>query len=342
MSAPKLSICIATLNRAAFIGETLKSIIAQATDDVEIVVVDGASTDNTTAVVCSYQQKFPRLNYVRLEAKGGVDRDYDRSVQLAQGEYCWLMSDDDLLKPGAIQAVLNAIDENYGLIVVNAEVRSSDFSELIVPGLLPTDRDRIYTPADWEKLFVDVATFMSFIGCVVIKRELWNAREREKYYGTEFIHIGVIFSSPLPARARYLACPGITIRHGNASWSSRYFQIWMFKWPQIVWSFANYSDAAKRKVCPAVPWQSPKILTILRAKGAYSTREYENFLQTRLTNPRQRFLARLIVAMPGCLVNLPVLIYFSLFRSQQLYGLAEFRSSPFYYKNCLRRLFKLA
>ena len=47
MKSPLLSICIATYNRADFIGETLDSIIRQLTDEVEIVVVDGASTDAT-------------------------------------------------------------------------------------------------------------------------------------------------------------------------------------------------------------------------------------------------------------------------------------------------------
>src|SRR3989442_15786016 len=73
VGVPKLSICIATLNRAAFIGQTLESIIGQATDEVEIVVADGASSDNTEEVVRSYQRRFPRLNYLRLEARGGVD-----------------------------------------------------------------------------------------------------------------------------------------------------------------------------------------------------------------------------------------------------------------------------
>ena len=51
----KLSICIPTYNRAAYIGETLASIISQSNDDIEIVIVDGASTDNTADVVTSFK-----------------------------------------------------------------------------------------------------------------------------------------------------------------------------------------------------------------------------------------------------------------------------------------------
>ena len=337
MTTPKLAICIATLNRGAFIGQTLESIITQATNDVEIVVVDGASTDNTPEVVASFRQKFPRLNYVRLAQKGGVDADYNRTVELARGEYCWLMSDDDLLKPGAIAAVLQAIEKNYDVIIVNAEVRSNDFADAIVPALLSPATDRVYAPAEVDRLFVDTATFMTFIGCVVIRRQVWLEREREKYFGTEFIHVGVIFQTPLAREAMVIAHPWIAIRYGNASWSSRYFQIWMLKWPQIAWSFPNFTDAIKRQVCPREPWRMPKILMILRAKGAYSMREYANFLAPRAMSQREKIIAQAIARMPGCVVNAIVLFYFSRFRAQQLYGLAEFRSSPFYYKNCFRK-----
>ncbi len=340
MTTPKLSICIATLNRAAFLGETLDSIIAQATDEVEIVVVDGASTDNTEELVRGYQQRFPRLNYLRLEAKGGVDKDYCRTVELARGEYCWLMSDDDLLKLGAIQAVLDATRHGYGLIIVNAEVRSPDLSSVVEPKRLRISADRVYTPANIPRLLVDTATYMTFIGCVVIKRQLWNAREKEKHIGTEFIHVGVIFQSPLPEDTLVIAHPWIAIRHGRALWASRYFQIWMFQWPGLIWSLPDYPDSVKRQVCPKEPWRATKILLVLRAKGAFSLKEYRTWIEPRAKSRAERWVAKTIALMPGCLVNPPVWIYFSLFRPREQYGIREFKDSPFYFTNCLGRLYR--
>jgi len=58
---PTLSICISTHNRAAFIGETLSSILCQVTTDCEIVVSDNASIDNTEAVVSQYVD-LPRFS----------------------------------------------------------------------------------------------------------------------------------------------------------------------------------------------------------------------------------------------------------------------------------------
>jgi abequosyltransferase len=55
MKSLLLSICIATYNRGGYIGETLDTIIPQLDNDVELLVVDGASTDNTKDVVRSIE-----------------------------------------------------------------------------------------------------------------------------------------------------------------------------------------------------------------------------------------------------------------------------------------------
>jgi abequosyltransferase len=339
VTAPKLSICIATLNRGAFIGQTLESIIVQATDDVEIIVVDGASTDNTPEVVGRFRQEFPRLNYVRLAQKGGVDADYNRAVELARGEYCWLMSDDDLLKPGAISAVLTAIESSHDLIIVNSEIRNFDLSTIIEPRRLAIKSDRIYTPADYVQLFIDTAYYLSFIGGVVIKQCVWNEREKEPYIGTEFIHLGIVFQQPLQKSALVMAEPWIIIRSGNASWSSRYFSIWMFKFPQLIWSFNLFTEVAKEQVIPQAPWRRWKILIFARATSFYSLREYRQWIAPRLHSWHEYFVPLVIALGPGCLINAMTFVYFKQFRPQDRIGIMDLRTSPFFYMNCLHRLF---
>ena len=300
MSAVRLSICIATLNRAALIGETLESIVSQITPEVEVVVVDGASTDNTEEVVKGIAARCPGLRYVRLDQKGGVDQDYCKAVELACGEYCWLFTDDDLLKPGAIATVLAATHGDYSLIVVNAEVRTADLSVCLQPRRIRLAQNRIYPPSAPERhhLLADTGDYLSFIGGVVMKRAVWNQRERAKYFGTVFIHMGVIFQSPLPGEALVLAQPWIIIRYGNAQWVARSFEIWMFKWPNLVWSFPDYPDWAKQRVMPREPWRSLPRLLLSRALGHYSVKEYHTWLKPRLSSPWPRTVLHAIAVVP--------------------------------------------
>lgn len=305
----KLSICIATFKRGPFIGETLDSILAQMEPEVEIVVVDGASPDNTQEVMAGYTQRHKEIRYFREPANSGVDADFDKAVSYARGEYCWLMTDDDLLKHGAIAKVISALCED-DLVIVNSEVRNADLSEVFEARRLGFDIDRIYRAEDREALFAETAAYLSFIGCVVIRRSIWLARERSTYYGSLFIHVGVIFQSPPVMNVRVIAEPLITIRYGNAMWTSRSFEVWMFKWPQLVWSFPDFSDTVKRKVCRHEPWRSAKALFHNRALGAYTVAEFRKYWQSDVGKV-ERLIAYVLSIFPASLANLIMVIYFS-------------------------------
>lgn len=347
--APRLSICIPTLNRGGFIGETLQSIVSQATDEVEIVIVDGGSTDETQAVVAHFQALFPRLRYFRKHERevtaksaspsgGGFDRDCNRAVELAEGEYCWLFTDDDLLKPGAVQAVLHATRDRYALIVVNAEVRSGDLSRSLDPSRLRLASDRTYQPEESQKLFVEVANYLSFVGGIVIKRQLWLARDKQPYIGTGFIHVGVLLQSPISEQTLVIAEPLITIRYGDALYmrSSRYFEIWMFLWPNLVWSFPDFSDAAKLLVSRREPWRRYRTLLLFRAKGAYSAKEYRDWLEGRLGSQSDKMCARLLASCPGSIANLISFVYYYASGRHDLLLILDLMKSPFYFARALK------
>lgn len=311
MKIPLLSICIATYNRADYIGETLESIIPQLDGDVELLIVDGASTDDTEDIVRTFIKKDSRIHYVRLSAKGGVDQDYDKSVELARGEFCWLFTDDDLLKPGAVAAVKTAIKEGHDLVVVNAEVRDRELSVILERQRIIMQSNKLYSPNEMEFLFIDALNYISFIGAVVIRRSIWLSRGRGLYFGTEFVHVGVIFQKPLPGPALIIAEPYIIIRFGNAQWTARFFDIWMFKWPELVWSFQEFSYSAKRKICRREPWRSAKALFHNRALGVYTTAEFRRFWPSD-TGKVERVIAYVLSIIPVLLANLVMVVYFSI------------------------------
>jgi abequosyltransferase len=314
---PKLSICIATYNRAEFIIETLDTILPQMRFGVELVVVDGASPDRTREVLTAYCANHPEVRYIREIANSGVDADYDKAVGYARGEYCFLMTDDDLIVPGAIDIVWPVLDQGIDLVVVDAEVDNSDFSGVLQPRMLKFDEDRSYGAADNEQFFLDAAFRLTFIGGIVIRRRLWLERNRERYFGSLFVHVGVIFQTPIP-NIRIIAAPLIRIRYGNAMWTSRGFEIWMFKWPRLVWSFDVFSDAAKARVSPREPYRNIKSLVWSRSIGAYSIVEYRQHLH----DAGQPF--SLIVAMlPATWLNAFSSLYCALFSRDSASGLYD-------------------
>lgn len=333
----KLSVCIATRNRAGYIGETLRSIIRQAPEDVEIVVLDGASTDATPAIVADIQASFPRLHYVRKQENGGVDRDYDAAVTHASGEYCWLMSDDDLLKHGAIRAVLEVAAKGYSLVVVNAELRNLDLSELIDARRLQFNADRTYEANELDRLFSETSAYLGYIGAVVIRRDIWMAREREPFFGSCFIHEGVIFQRPLPGPSRVIAEPLIAVRFGNTQWRPREFEIRMIRWTNLVTSLSAVSEDVRHRHYPLAPWRSLKSLFFYRAKGTYCLDDYRRWVRPRVHTLRDRARAFAVACFPGVLANLVGLAYCRLPYRDSNVHLLDMKASRFFYRNWFKK-----
>lgn len=326
LASPKLSICIATYNRGAFIGETLDSILSQISPDVELVVVDGSSPDNTPEVMAQYLLRFPEIRYFREQENSGIDRDYNKAVGYARGEYCWLMTDDDLLRAGSVVRVLDSLDTDPDLVVVNAQVKSADFATVLDAGLLRFSSDREYGEEDSERFFSEVASYLSFIGGVVIKRQLWLKRDQASYYGTLFVHVGVIFQHPPISRVKVIADALIIIRYGNAMWTARGFEIWMFKWPLLIWSFPDFSEQSKSAITHSEPWRLIKKLVLYRAIGGYGVAEYHQFIAARAQGI-SRSLYMAIAIFPAAILNFVASLYCVLINRNARVGLYDLARS---------------
>lgn len=327
----RLSICIATLNRADFIAETLKSILQQLPDYAEVVVVDGASTDGTVTIAEDLFAGRGNCRLIRLPEKGGVDKDYCRAVEAASGEFCWLMTDDDILTDDALATVLSNLNDDVDLILVNSEVATKDLATTLVQRRLNVMTDQDFLPEENDDLLAVTGNLLSFIGTVVIRRSVWLEREHDQYYGTEFIHVGVIFQRPLHHKARLLAKPLIRIRYGNAQWSRRAFDIWMRKWPRLIWSFPHLPDSAKQRVVARDPRLSLWELMSMKNRGCYGRQEYTRDLHDASLGIPKRCAAWLLAFTPDVFYNASMfwvsylVPYFPTLRQ-------ELQSSPYWYR----------
>lgn len=174
----KLSFCLPTLNRGKFIGATLESIVCQMGDDAELVIVDGGSTDNTAGIVREYQANYPRIRYWRQPSPRGIDTDVLASVQLAQGLFCWFMSDDDLLAPTAVYHVMERLDAFEDLAGASLNYGAFDptmsFRVATVPATSGSHltEDHLFTNA--AECFSTLGMHLGYLPAQIVKRQLWN------------------------------------------------------------------------------------------------------------------------------------------------------------------------
>ena len=106
MSKPLISIIVPTLNQAAFIEQTLASIVGQNWPRLELIVIDGGSTDGTQAIV----ERYPVAHFVCEPDRGQADA-INKGMRLARGDIlAWLNSDDYYL-PLALSRAAEALGD---------------------------------------------------------------------------------------------------------------------------------------------------------------------------------------------------------------------------------------
>jgi glycosyltransferase involved in cell wall biosynthesis len=123
--APLVTIAIPTYNRA---GSHLPGVIEAALDqtwtNIEVLVGDNASTDDTPAVVGRYAD--PRLVHVRHPVNLGANGNFNRLLELARGEWFLLLHDDDLVDPRFVEVCLKSRQPGVEYGVIRTGVRAID------------------------------------------------------------------------------------------------------------------------------------------------------------------------------------------------------------------------
>lgn len=124
-NAPLISIGIPTYNRAdSYLRETLESALCQTYRNVEIVVSDNGSTDDTRALVTSYDD--PRLKYHKQTPALAPNENFNYCLNAARGDYFLLLPDDDLIDPNFIEVCVEAAGTRPGVGLVRTGIRIID------------------------------------------------------------------------------------------------------------------------------------------------------------------------------------------------------------------------
>ena len=123
--APRLSILMPTWNAAATVERALSSVLAERTIPLELVVVDDASTDGTADLVAAAAERDPRVVFVRLPANGGVSNARNRGLATVRGEWIGFLDADDLLLPGALDALVRPTDDPAVRAVVGQRIQNN-------------------------------------------------------------------------------------------------------------------------------------------------------------------------------------------------------------------------
>lgn len=110
-----LSVCIPTYNRVDYLKKCLESVVSQGgfnCDDIEVLISNNASEDDTEKVVKSFQGRFKNIRYIKNDVNFGVEKNILKLLNNFQGDYFFLLCDDNILLPGSLKILKEAIIDN--------------------------------------------------------------------------------------------------------------------------------------------------------------------------------------------------------------------------------------
>jgi glycosyltransferase involved in cell wall biosynthesis len=98
MANPTVSFVVPCYKLAHLLPECVNTILSQTYSDLEVLIMDDCSPDNTAEVARSFQDQDPRVKHIRNDPNLGHLRNYNKGIGLTRGKYVWLISADDYLR----------------------------------------------------------------------------------------------------------------------------------------------------------------------------------------------------------------------------------------------------
>lgn len=173
----KVSILIPVYNRENIIAETIQSALDQTYTNIEVVIVDNASSDNTWQVIQSFATQDSRIKAFRNETNLGPVRNWLRCIEEATGEYGKILWSDDLIAPVFIEKTLPLFNDEVGFVYTATKIFTGSapetgkrFYDLGKTGLYPSEtyiKKAIYNKS------VPVSPGCAIFRMTDIRKNLW-------------------------------------------------------------------------------------------------------------------------------------------------------------------------
>lgn len=182
----KVSIIIPTYNGEKYIKETINSCINQTYHNIEIIVIDDGSNDNTVSILKEYGKKI-RL-YLN-EQNQGISKNVNKGVSLSKGEYFILLGHDDLLAKNHVEVMINEfINDNLVAIHCNSIIIDSFGKEI----KLSRDNISQIKKTNNSMFELSIDNFISSCGMIHKKKIFEKVKgwdETYKFYGEWLYYI---------------------------------------------------------------------------------------------------------------------------------------------------------
>lgn len=125
---PLVSVCIPAYNSSATIANTIRSILGQTYQNIEVIIADDKSSDNTVEIIEALAAEDERVKLYRNEQNLGMVGNWNHCIELCKGEFIKLICADDMIEPNAIEEEARAMQEHPTVNLVESDTRLVDIN----------------------------------------------------------------------------------------------------------------------------------------------------------------------------------------------------------------------
>ena len=161
----KISVIIPTFNRGKLIGNSIKSVLNQTFKNLEIIVVDDGSTDNTEKEVEKFRDD--RIKYIKLKENKGGSNARNIGIKMASGQYISFQDSDDIFYPNKLERqLINIVNKNSNLDFCKINVIYNKTYSYFVPSKI---REKRISNGNFFEELISYGNFIS-TQSILVKR----------------------------------------------------------------------------------------------------------------------------------------------------------------------------
>jgi glycosyltransferase involved in cell wall biosynthesis len=124
-----IDIVIPNYQYGKYLRRCVESVVTQGVDDIRILIIDNASTDDSVEVAEDLRSRDPRIQVKTRSINLGTHASFNEGVDWAESDYFLLLCSDDLIAPGSLERALKILDDNIDISFVYGEEYTWDSSE---------------------------------------------------------------------------------------------------------------------------------------------------------------------------------------------------------------------
>jgi glycosyltransferase involved in cell wall biosynthesis len=205
---PRLSIGLPVYNGERFLAGTIESLLGQTFGDFELIIADNASTDSTRAICERYAAQDIRIRYVRSDVNAGAARNFNRTVELARGQYFKWAAHDDLHAPLFLARCIEILDRRPEVVLCFSRTEFiDDDGNTLREYPFPVNLDR-YARKELFLLYAIGGHIVHEIFGVIRLDELRRTPLIGGYVGSDHVLLGV-----LSLRGHFYQIPEVLFYH---------------------------------------------------------------------------------------------------------------------------------